>query len=374
MRTSREGLGRSARAAARAAAFTMKLASAIVALAFSWAALSCAGVQRDLLYDAPAEVELRKLEGLELALVRLRAKPEQAAYLETRAAIEARLGQVTSDPAYRARLLALAAEASLQAGRRTEAAQRLAEAKAAYPGDELTAVVSSRLARTNQQRLEELEASLLVADGSFRIRAELGAALAELGRHREAVAAFDAALPYLPDDYRLLYGERRDRSFALRDAELRQASSSAAHLTRQPLSALGMAVLAQNETSALDTITGGIDWDPNLLFNRLKALGWYLDPAVAAAAPMSRRDAAFFLWNLMARGRRELLTRYSLRYAARSASPVADLPYGSAYFDAALGVVEENVMNLPDGRNFRPDDPVAGLDFYAWLRAAAAWR
>ena len=369
-----ENGGRVAKPAAPASKLAPKLASALIACAFSWAALSCASVQRDVLYDAPAGAELRELEGLELALVRLRAKPEQAAYLETRAAVESRLGSATSDPAYRARLLALAAEAALQAGRRTEAAQRLAEAKAANPGDELSAVVSSRLARTNQQRLEELEASLLVADGSFRIRAELGAALADLGRHREAVAAFDAALPYLPDDYRVLYGERRDRSFALRDADARQASSSAAHLTRERLSALGMAVLSQNETAALDTITGGTNWDPNLLFNRLKALGWYLDPAVAAATPMSRKDAAFFLWNLMARGRREMLTRYSLRYAARGAGPVPDLPYGSAYFDAALGVVEENVMSLPDGRNFRPDDPVAGLDFYAWLRAAAAWR
>lgn len=374
MRNRQEDAGRVARPAAPAIRLALKLVSILVALAFSWVALSCASVQRDVLYDAPAGAELRELEGLELALARLRAKPEQAAYLETRAAVESRLGSATSDPAYRARLLALAAEAALQAGRRAEAAQRLAEAKAANPGDELAAVVSSRLARTNQQRLEELEASLLVADGSFRIRAELGAALADLGRHREAVAAFDAALPYLPDDYRLLYGERRDRSFALRDADARQASSSAAHLTRERLSALGMAVLAQNETSALDTITGGTNWDPNLLFNRLKSLGWYLDPAVAAAAPMSRKDAAFFLWNLMARGRREMLTRYSLRYAARGAGPVADLPYGSAYFDAALGVVEENVMSLPDGRSFRPDDPVAGLDFYAWLRAAAAWR
>lgn len=374
MRNRQRDGGRVARPAAPAIRLAPKLASVLVALAFSWAATSCASVQRDVLYDAPAGAELRELEGLELALVRLRAKPEQAAYLETRAAVESRLGSATSDPAYRSRLLALAAEAALQAGRRTEAAQRLAEAKAAYPGDELAAVVSSRLARTNQQRLEELEASLLVADGSIRIRAELGAALADLGRHREAVAAFDAALPYLPDEYRLLYGERRDRSFALRDADARQASSSAAHLTRERLSALGMAVLAQNETSALDTITGGTNWDPNLLFNRLKALGWYLDPAVAAGAPMSRKDAAFFLWNLMARGRREMLTRYSLRYAARGAGPVADLPYGSAYFDAALGVVEENVMSLPDGRHFRPDDPVAGLDFYAWLRAAAAWR
>lgn len=335
---------------------------------------SCATIQRDVLYDSAAGGDPAELAALELRLTALRAKADQAAFAQARADIKALLDKPSTDPLYRARLSSLAAEAALLAGERAEAAKRLAEAKEAYPGDEYGAVVASRQARTNTDKLKELEAALLNADGSQRLRAEMGATLHDLGRHREALAAFDAALPFLPDEYSLLYGPMRERSYALRETDANIAASSAAYLNREQLPALGMAVLAQSETNTLDWITGGAAWAPGVLFERLKAAGWYSGGATAQKDPMYRRDAALFLWNLMARGDAKMLGRYSARYAARAASPVPDVPLGSPWFDATLGVVEEGIMSLPDGRSFKPDEPVNGLDFYAWLKAAAAWR
>ncbi len=352
-----------------------RLGLRLAALALALAALaSCATIQRDVLYDSETGGDPAELAALELRLTVLRAKADQAAFAQARADIKALLEKPSTDPLYRARLSSLAAEAALLAGERSEAAKRLAEAKAAYPGDEYGAVVASRLARTNNDKLKELEAALLSADGSQRLRAEMGATLHDLGRHREALAAFDASLPFLPDDYSLLYGPMRELSYALREADATMAASSAAYLNREQLTALGMAVLAQSETNALDWITGGASWAPGVLFERLKASGWYSGGAVAQKDPMYRRDAALFLWNLMARGDAKMLGRYSARYAARPASPVPDVPLSSPWFDATLGVVEEGIMSLPDGRSFRPDEPVNGLDFYAWLKAAAAWR
>jgi hypothetical protein len=335
---------------------------------------SCATIQRDVLYDSAAGGDPAELAGLEQRLTALRAAADQAAFAQARGEIKALLEKPSTDPLYRARLSGLAAEAALLAGDRAEAAKRLAESRAAYQGDEYSAVVASRLARTNNDKLKELEAALLNADGSQRIRAEMGATLHDLGRHREALAAFDAALPFLPDEYRLLYGPMRERAYALREADANIAASSAAYLNTDQLPALGMAVLAQSETNSLDWITGGASWAPGVLFERLKAAGWYADSAAGQKAPMYRKDAALFLWNVMARGEARLLTRYSARYAARPASPVPDVPIGSPWFDAVLGFVEEGIMSMPDGRSFKPDDPVNGLDFYAWLKAAAAWR
>ncbi len=361
---------KSAARPARAGAY-LRLACLTLALALL---ASCATIQRDVLYDSATGSDPSELAALELKLTALRAKADQAAFAQARGEIKALLEKPSTDPLYRARLNGLAAEAALLAGDRAEAAKRLAEAKSAYQGDEYSAVVASRLARTNNDKLKELESALLNADGAQRIRAEMGATLHDLGRQREALAAFDAALPFLPDEYRLLYGPMRERSYALREADANIAASSAAYLNREQLPALGMAVLAQSETNTLDWITGGATWAPGVLFERLKAAGWYATSATGQKDPMKRRDAALFLWNVMARGETRLLTRYSVRYAARPASPVPDVPIGAPWFDAVLGVVEEGIMSLPDGRSFKPDDPVNGLDFYAWLKAAAAWR
>ena len=48
----------------------------------------------------------------------------------------------------------------------------------------------------------------------------------------------------------------------------------------------------------------------------------------------------------------KLLTRYRLKYAS---SPVPDVPVDAPWFDAVLGVVEREIMDLPDGVNFKPD-------------------
>jgi hypothetical protein len=87
-----------------------------------------------------------------------------------------------------------------------------------------------------------------------------------------------------------------------------------------------------------------------------------------------RADAALFIWKLLA-SRKEspaLLSKYTQKYSGRpgASSPVPDVPLGSPYFDAVLGCVEMEIMNLPDGKNFMPDDPVSGAMFYQALAAA----
>lgn len=44
------------------------------------------------------------------------------------------------------------------------------------------------------------------------------------------------------------------------------------------------------------------------------------------------------------------------------------------YFDAIVGSVEEDVVPLADGKNFAPEAPVSGLEFYRWLLKADAVR
>ena len=49
------------------------------------------------------------------------------------------------------------------------------------------------------------------------------------------------------------------------------------------------------------------------------------------------------------------------------ASPVADVPVDSPDFDAVLGCVENELMDLPDGEHFFPDKTVSGVEFKTWV-------
>ena len=67
-----------------------------------------------------------------------------------------------------------------------------------------------------------------------------------------------------------------------------------------------------------------------------------------------------------------MLSRYSEKYkkSGRTKSPVADVSVEDADFDAVLGVVESEFMELPDGKNFNPDKVVTKLQFITWIKRA----
>jgi hypothetical protein len=47
---------------------------------------------------------------------------------------------------------------------------------------------------------------------------------------------------------------------------------------------------------------------------------------------------------------------------------VPDVAVEEPWFDAVLGVVEREIMDLPDGTNFRPDGEVSGLEYLSILQ------
>lgn len=346
----------------------------VVALTLSVCAASCSSIQSDVRYDAPQGTTPDELLTIERSLVSQRIEPDMAALSQTRTRLASLLANPGSDPVFQARVLALQADAALLAGEAGLAARTADKALSIYLGEELAALVQARLAKSTTEARAILEKAMGVADSGYRLTAQLGSILAGEGKFREAVASFDASLPFLPPEYSRLYSEERDRAWAMRDMDSAPSQSSVRYLEQKELPFIGMVVLAASETNALDWLTGGAPWDSGALFERLKASGWFADPGAKANTLTTRKDAALFLWSLMARTDARMKARYTERYAAKRNSPILDLPYASPFFDGVLGSVEEGIMELVDGRNFFPDSSVSGLDFWSWLSAAAVWK
>ena len=79
---------------------------------------------------------------------------------------------------------------------------------------------------------------------------------------------------------------------------------------------------------------------------------------------LTRSLAARFLWNLYhdRRGTLGNAPKYSHQFIS-SGSPILDVPLDSPDFDAILGSIEKELLDLPDGMNFYPDQPMSGMDF-----------
>jgi hypothetical protein len=214
-----------------------------------------------------------------------------------------------------------------------------------------------------------LQAGIAKADGKSRLLCERGEEFLKAGRYAEAAQDLDEGLRGLDVRFRALYGQDRDRAFSFTQAARDGGSRAVTDRSAEPESTLtmkGMVERVFSETRFLDSLSSEPKPSFGSLLPALKDAGLLLDAAPSPDAPALRKHVAFFLWGVISRTEHDpkLLTRYRLKYAV---SPVPDLSADSAWFDASLGVVEREVMDLPDGVHFNPDAPVTGLEYLGML-------
>ena len=338
--------------------------------------ISCASVQTDIRYSGNAGADREKnLETIEAAIVlqRMRYSSEQLKRIQ--ANIDVFLREPSTDSSYLARLYALSADTYLLQQQLSEARKRLTTAKQQNEYDEYVQLVSARLISDQEKRRAYLEERLVQNPAYHRLQSELGGLYFAAQDYRNALAAFDASLSFLPEEYQQLYREQREQSlqlYTIDGSSIRKSSEKI--LQASPLSLIQMAILTQDSTNALDFITGTAEWKPPLLADYLQKNGWYHPNRDVLKDFASKKDAALFLWHLIVGNDDARLKKYTRYYTSKRRLPIPDVMMDGIYFDAIVGTVEEDVVPLTDGKNFGPDKPVNGMEFYRWLLKADALR
>ena len=175
--------------------------------------------------------------------------------------------------------------------------------------------------------------------------------------YEKALASFDEAFLSLEPFYRQSYGKLRDKSW-----QLRSVSGEKGLVSLEKLSVLQMILLTNQNPDLLYTYTAGKELSEKDLYKKIAGSG-LLNPvsqpldaenAVTKETTVSRLIAARFLWNLYNQRRNtpQLVTKYSEAYKNKKRSPIPDVKLNSPDFDAALGCVENEIMNLEDGIEF----------------------
>ncbi|MCL2720705.1 MAG: hypothetical protein FWD47_05140 [Treponema sp.] len=299
--------------------------------------------------------------------------------------------EASADADYTGKLQAWSGRLAILEGRYSEAQRLYRQSIATSPANVPAVILSIRLEGDPAKRMEIIERELAVVgrrgaqsgSGAGELNIERGKALIELNRFSEAAGAFDVAFSSgINSIYRDSYITDRNRAWELRNTSGITAGTFNL-LGRETINWNDCLTIAKNETQLLRFITGGRTISDTELFNRLVDRGFipYIQDVTANNWPqvrpradevVTRAGAAWFIWHLYAEARadRGLLTRYSNRYATGSnpRSPIADIPVLSPFFDSILGCVETEFISLPDGRNFRPVQPMRGTDLLAILR------
>ncbi|MCR4578780.1 MAG: hypothetical protein K5681_00380 [Treponema sp.] len=296
-----------------------------------------------------------------------------------------------AEPAVKARLTALRGLVNLLAAKTAAAQADYQVAKKEQSGDRYVLLLGCRLEKTIEDSLAKVEALLKNDSGNYVLQVEKARLLFRLQRYDQAIAAFDTAFLLLGAgklsegqvDYRAVYTPVRDYVWDINSVSGSGNENLEGNL-KENLSFDDMISLTRMHSSLLDNISGKAALNSRQkkdLIERLNSEA-YFSPAMemsdeASQAFLSskfitRQLCARFIWNLYAQnqGDASLLTKYSERYKAsgRTKSPVSDISVENPDFNAVLGMVGNAFMELPDGRNFFPEERLSKLDFISILQ------
>lgn len=379
----------------------MKIKYSFVILLLLFAFASCASLQQDIYTSTEdntyiySSIEVYENHFIKLDVKNLMENPAPREEINSLLSEIAgyRSSTNVTEPVLIARLRAFEGLLCKMAGRRLEAEAAYAEAKGLQKGDRYVQLLGSRLAKNTEESLTQIESVLAFDPKNSVLQLEKGKLLYQQKKYDQAIAVIDNAfilfdnegLPEYRDVYNPLRSYIWDLNTVYGSEGGENTSLNAAEL-QGPLKLEGMVSLTLDNTSLLENFRSANQKQKLSAFiSSLEKAGYFSAAGdqnnamgssvqITGAEVMTRKMCARFLWNAYVRhsGNLKMLSRYSEKYrqSGRSKSPVADVPVDDADFDAILGVVENEFMELPDGKSFEPDETVTKLQFINWAKKA----
>jgi len=330
---------------------------------------SCQTVPQDRQAASGGEEDLLKLDAVELQLLDLRLTPDPAGLASVRAELQRSADRIGASRLYQARTAGLQGQAALLAGDPSSARAFADKAVRLSDVEDGGWLVRAALEPDVSKRLALLEVGLARSDRKSRLLCERGEALLRQARYGEAAQDLDEGLRGLDERYRSLYGADLDRALSLAQAQRNAGSSNGAiesEAVEGPLTMRAMVERAFTATRLLTTFSAQARPSYESAKASLVAAGLLLQPDAPPSSSCARKDVAYFLWRIILHAERnpKLEGQYRKKFTT---SPVPDVPIDSPWFEAVLGVVEREVMDLPDGVHFVPDAAVSGIEYLQML-------
>ena len=344
----------------------------VIVLAFLM--FSCSTIQQDVeVYNLPEEQSL-EIQGIEEQVVLLEAKgfldkknvtQEDANKLIKE--INNLLGEINLQTAVQSKLLALQGRLYLITQRDSSAKESYEEATKTYKGEVQSVILGSRIGL-----VEDIFAQGVAKSHTPLLTLEEALQLYKKEDYLQAVAKFDEAFISLEEFYRTAYEPIRNKAWELREITSQTSAKEADILKLSNINVFQGISLAQNTGDFLFKYLGSKKYTEEVLVKTLVAAGLFnplnadssLANNISSETRLTRILAARFLWNLyLERVGSSGKTKYAEQFAEIGFSPIQDLPLKSPDFDAVLGCIENEIMELPDGINFFPNQDISGMDF-----------
>ena len=361
--------------------FTILIYCLILVLTFS-----CTSLQQDVMISSVDSEKNQVFEEIENAVATLDSsfclgeKISNQIKLadETEKQIDVLLLESGLSKEAQSRLWALKGILKFIEGKKVEANKCFEVSKNLYKGEVFTTILGSRLGLINLNDDEKIK----IADKKILLL-EKAINNFKNKNYIEAVANFDEAFISLPGYYHYAFSKVRNRAWELRKLNTETENSNSNLLQVSEITVGQMLMIAQSNSNLLTNYNDGKFLSENDLYKKIISNG-LLNPAnefmqeekinsknkISRTEKLNRLLCARFLWNLYNgnRNTKNDLSKYSVMFANTKESPVPDVEIDSPDFDAVLGCIELEFMNLTDGINFEGEKKVSGIEFSESLK------
>ena len=265
-----------------------------------------------------------------------------------------------------AKLLGFQGRVALLSGKKSLAKSYYEQSVNTYKGEVQSVILGFRLGlveNLENQFVEKNYLPLLILENA------ISAYLKE--EYLQAVAKFDEAFISLESYYHEAYELMRNEAWKFREISGKLTTDETEILKLDVINLFQMLSFTQNTTDFLFKYTASKKYSEDALIKQVVSSG-LLNPIngesdikdLNKSTVVTRQLAARFLWNLYLE--RNGLSReeiYGKQFKMVGFSPIGDLDLDSPDFDAVLGCVEKEIMELVDGENFYPEEYMSPIDF-----------
>lgn len=328
--------------------------------------MSCQNLVRNRTVTTASDADFAALETFENKILTYRLKPSDSTLKDLKKEARALTEKDTLSKSYLAQSWGLLGEIytlELNTNRVEEAALNIEKYD---PSSERLVLLRVWQAQDAVKKNKILERELGKNPHQYRLLLEKGLLYYNAGDYRTAAASLDEALNHLSPGYQKLYNMTRDSAFQLINGGP-TVKSSKEWINKPVLSIEGLIVLTSQETRYLEPYLRKKTDDPATISRELIQKGLLLPGSTPLTKSALRKDAAFLIFQLALRleKRLDLTNAYQLKYSAQtgSQSPIPDVSISDPCFDSALGTIEREIFDLPDGRRFEPDRSLSGMDY-----------
>lgn len=241
-----------------------------------------------------------------------------------------------------------------------------------YKGEVHSVILGSRLGI-----IKDLSSQKVAKNDQALLTLELAIQLYQKQEYMQAVAKFDEAFISLESFYQEAFSSIRNEAWRLRNISSQTDISEADILKKDSITVLEMIKLTQQTTDYLFNLTASKKYSDANLVKHIISCGMLdaknsnnnTSEKITKDTIATRIIAARFLWNIYTNKMAGTnLTSYHKQFSEAGFSPIEDLPLTSEDFDAVLGCIEKEIMELPDGINFYPNRNISGMDFNLSLK------